>query len=79
MFQNRIDSLTIDAQQTIQSLLSIEAVWDELFPAEQVRIVQKLVERVTRSPTGIKIDLKAEGMRELIRSIMAAPELKKAA
>ena len=69
----------IDAQQTIQSLLSIEAVWDELFPAEQAGIVQKLVERVTISPTGIKIDMKTEGMRELIRSVMAVPELKKAA
>jgi site-specific DNA recombinase len=69
----------IDVQQTIQSLLSIEAVWDELFPPEQARIVQKLVERVTISPTGIKIDMKTEGMRELIRSVMAVPELKKAA
>jgi len=41
-----------DTQQVIQRLQSIEPVWDELFPAEQVRIVQLLVDRVTVSPTG---------------------------
>jgi site-specific DNA recombinase len=28
----------------------IEPVWDELFPAEQARIIQLLVERVTVVP-----------------------------
>lgn len=68
-----------DAQRVIQTLKSIEPVWDELFPAEQARIVQKLVERVTVSPNGIRIDMKTEGMKELIQSVIAEPELKKAA
>ncbi len=59
-----------DAQQVITTLQSIEPVWEELFPAEQARIVQLLVERVTVSPTGLRIDLKATGMRELIQSVM---------
>jgi site-specific DNA recombinase len=45
-------------------------VWDELFPAEQARIIQLLVERVTVSPTGLRIDMKTAGMRELIQSVM---------
>ena len=40
------------------------------FPAEQARIVQLLVERVAVSPTHLRIDLKAAGMRELIQSVM---------
>ncbi len=68
-----------DPQEAIQSLRSIEPVWDELFPAEQARIVQLLVDRVTISPTGARIDMKTDGMRELIRSVIGQPELRKAA
>ena len=68
-----------DGPQVIQTLQSIEPVWDELFPAEQARIIQLLVERVTVSPTGIRIDMKTAGMKELIQSVMAEPELRKVA
>jgi len=68
---------TADAQETILTLQSIEPVWDELFPAEQARIIQLLVERVTVSPTGLRIDMKTAGMKELIQSVI--PEGKKAA
>jgi site-specific DNA recombinase len=61
---------TADAQETILTLQSIEPVWDELFPAEQARIIQLLVERVTVSPTGLRIDMKTAGMRELILSVI---------
>ena len=68
-----------DAQKAIQTLQSIEPVWGELFPAEQARIVQFLVDRVTVSPSGIRVNMKSAGMRELIQSVIAEPDLKKAA
>ena len=67
-----------DVQHVIQTLQSIEPVWDELFPAEQVRIVQLLVDRMTISPTGIRVDMKTAGMRELIQSVIDEPEIRKA-
>ena len=68
-----------DTQQAIQTLQSIEPVWEELFPAEQARIVQLLVDRVTVSPTGIRVDMKTAGMKELIQSVMSKSDMKKAA
>ena len=68
-----------DPQLAIQTLQSIEPIWDELFPAEQSRIVQLLVDRVTISPSGARIDMKTEGMRDLIKSVIGQPEMKKAA
>ena len=68
-----------DTQQAILTLQSIEPVWEELFPAEQARIIQLLVDRVTVSPTGIRVDMKTAGMKELIQSVITKPELKKAA
>ncbi|HRD87369.1 MAG TPA: hypothetical protein PK752_03785 [Accumulibacter sp.] len=38
--------------------------------AEQARIIQLLVDRVTVSPTGLRIDMKTAGMKELIQSVM---------
>ena len=68
-----------DGPLVIQTLQSIEPVWDELFPAEQARIVQLLVERVTVSPTRLRIDMRTAGMKELIASVMAEPAIGKAA
>lgn len=69
---------SIDSQQAIVALQDIEVVWESLFPLEQARIIQALIERVTISPIGIKIDFKASGMHDLIRSVVAAPEKKAA-
>ena len=60
-------------------MIIYEPVWGELFPAEQARIVQLLVDRVSVSPTGIRVDMKTTGMRELIQSVIAEPDLRKAA
>ena len=69
----------IDEQLAIQTLQSTEAVWDELFPAEQSRIIQLLIERVVISPAGIRIDMKSAGMKDLIHSAIVEPGLAKAA
>jgi hypothetical protein len=69
----------VDSNVVIQTLQSIEPVWDELFQAEQTRIIQLLVDRVTVSAKGIRVDMKTEGMKELIQSILAEPEMLKAA
>lgn len=68
-----------DEQQTIQTLQSIEAVWEELFPAEQSKIAHLLVDRVTISPTGIKIDMKTHGMQELVSAVLGDMDLRLAA
>jgi site-specific DNA recombinase len=41
-----------DAQEVITTLQSIEPVWDELFPAEQARIIQLLVDAGDGQPDG---------------------------
>ena len=53
--------------------------WDELLKADQVRIVQLRVDQVTVNPTGIRVDMKTDGMREYIQSVIAEPEIRKAA
>ena len=40
----------ISESEVWEALERIEPVWDQLFPAEQARIVQLLVERIDISP-----------------------------
>ena len=44
-------------------------LWDELFPAEQARIVQLLVERVDLAPGGMQVRLRAEGLQTLVEEL----------
>ncbi|HEY8613049.1 MAG TPA: recombinase family protein [Roseomonas sp.] len=57
--------------ETRDALHQLEPLWDELFPAEQARIVRLLVERVTVSSTGADIRLRVEGMASLVRDLGA--------
>ena len=54
-----------------EALERLDPLWDELFPAEQVRIVQLLVERVDVSPDGVDIRLRTEGLTNLVTELRA--------
>jgi hypothetical protein len=52
-----------------QALSRLEPLWDELFPAEQQRIVRALVERVVIGLDGAEIRLRVEGLASLVRDL----------
>jgi DNA invertase Pin-like site-specific DNA recombinase len=54
------------------ALHELDPVWDELFPAEQARIVQLLVDRVDVGESGIGIRLRTEGLTSLATDLRAA-------
>lgn len=58
--------------ETREALQQLDPLWDELFPAEQARIIQALVERVTVGPTGADIRLRVEGLAGLVRNLHPA-------
>jgi site-specific DNA recombinase len=51
------------------ALQRFDPLWDELFPAEQARIVQLLVERVDISTDGADIRLRTEGLTNLVADL----------
>jgi hypothetical protein len=55
--------------ETRDALHGLEPLWDELFPAEQARIVRLLVERVTVSRSGADIRFRIEGLASLVRDL----------
>ncbi|MFH5926913.1 recombinase family protein [Roseomonas xinghualingensis] len=58
--------------ETREALHQLEPLWEELFPAEQARILRLLVERVTVSSTGADIQFRVEGLASLMRDLGAA-------
>ncbi len=47
------------------ALHDFDPLWDELFPAEQARIIQLLVERVEVHPDGLELKLRPDGLDAL--------------
>jgi DNA invertase Pin-like site-specific DNA recombinase len=56
----------VDVREALERL---DPLWDELFPAEQARIVQLLVERVDVSPDGADIRLRTAGLTDLVADL----------
>jgi DNA invertase Pin-like site-specific DNA recombinase len=54
-----------------EALERLDPLWEELFPAEQARIVQLLVERIDVSPEGADIRLRTEGLTSLAADLGA--------
>ena len=63
----REDAVTLgmDEMQVAVSLSKIDSVWEQLFPLEQHRIVQLLVERIVVSPNEMQVCLHPNGIENL--------------
>jgi DNA invertase Pin-like site-specific DNA recombinase len=51
------------------TLEQLEPLWDELFPAEQARIIQLLVERIDVALDGIDVRLRIDGMTRVFEDL----------
>jgi hypothetical protein len=49
---------------------AFDEAWSSLFPAEQARIVQLVVEPVTVSGEGIAVDLRNDGVGAIVRDMI---------
>jgi site-specific DNA recombinase len=69
----------LDESEVREALQRLDPVWDELFPAEQARVVQLLVERIDLGLDAVDIHLRTEGLTSLTSELNAVrPELEAA-
>jgi site-specific DNA recombinase len=59
----------LDESEVIEALGALAPVWDELYPAEQARIMRLLIERIDVAPDGISVTLHAAGIRSLVAEL----------
>ncbi|WP_425444839.1 hypothetical protein [Tabrizicola aquatica] len=61
----------INEAETCAALARLDPLWDELFPAEQARIVTMLVEGVDIGKDSLNIRLRVDGLGGLAREMFA--------
>ena len=59
----------VPEREVVETITAFAPLWDELFPAEQARIVRLLVERVDLAPDGMAVRLRAEGLQTLVAEL----------
>jgi hypothetical protein len=64
----REDDAITEREVTVP-LAEFATVWNELFPAEQARIVQLLVERVDVQEDALEVRIRAEGLASLVAEL----------
>lgn len=55
--------------QIIEALKDVSKVWEELFPAEQVRITHLLIKKVILNPDGVDIRIFNEGFNQFTEEL----------
>ena len=68
----RAEAPDLTEAEVREALERLDPLWEELFPAEQARIVRLLVERVVIGPAGADIRLRVAGLAGLVRDLGAA-------
>ena len=56
---------SITEADAVEALTRLDPLWDELFPAEQARIVSLLVEQVDIGTDGLNVRLRTDGLAGL--------------
>ena len=64
-----VEDTELKEGDVIEALGALEPVWDELYPAEQARIMRLLVERIAVAPDGISVTLHAAAIRGLVAEL----------
>ena len=63
----QIDGLS--EAQVREALEGLDPLWDELFPAEQARVIQLLVDRVDVGLSGLEIRLRVQGLAHMVQDL----------
>ena len=64
----------VSERDVAECLRRLDPIWDELFPLEQSRIVQLLIERVTISTDGMNIRIRGNGLHSLVSEMRDTTE-----
>jgi hypothetical protein len=59
----------LEEGEVIEALSALEPVWDELYPAEQARIMRLLIERIDVAPDDISVTLHAARIRSAVAGL----------
>jgi hypothetical protein len=65
------DDASAREREVIEALARLDEVWEELFPAEQMRILRLLIEGIDVAPDGIAVRLRTGGIHSLVGELVS--------
>jgi hypothetical protein len=65
----RAQDAAIGEDEVRSALLGFDPLWQELFPTEQARIIQLLIERIDVREDGLTISLITDGLASLVQDL----------
>jgi site-specific DNA recombinase len=65
---------TLDEAQVTVAMTRLDAIWEQLFPAEQQRIVRLLIEKVIVSPQDLEVRFRPNGIEVLELELQPEPD-----
>ena len=63
------NELQMPEREVVKTVTDFAPLWDELFPAEQARIVRLLVERIDLSPGDMHVRFRTDGLQTLVEEL----------
>lgn len=64
-----LQSRMVSEREVADALRKLDPIWDELYPVEQTRIIQLLVEQVTVNTDGMRIRIRSNGLHSLVSEL----------
>ena len=59
----------VSEDEVRESLAALDPLWAELYPAEQARIIQLLIERVDIGTDGLKLRFRDKGLAQMVTEV----------
>lgn len=66
-----LQGVQINEDEIVMALHQLGEAWEQLYPAERIRIVKLMIERVDLVTGGLKVKWHALGWKELIKEFAA--------
>lgn len=66
---------TLDEANVTAAMNLLDAIWAQMFPAEQMRMIKLMVEKVIASPKRLEVRLRANGIERLILDMRTSPTI----
>ena len=69
-----LESRMVSERDVTEALKKLDPIWDELYPLEQTRVIQLLVEQVTVSTDGMRVRIRSNGLHSLVSELKSVQD-----
>ena len=65
----QLEPASVTENEVREALIALDPLWVQLFPAEQARIIQLLIERVDIGTNGLKLRFRDKGLAQMVAEV----------